>query len=527
VFRRHGPAVLAGVTSLLAGAVLGVVVAVLTPAHMQIAGSNALVRLHPGRTYDSGALSGNVLTARRPTVRSVLGEPIGVSVDVQLDPGTLVAGDGSFNPKIIPAYVQAYSDPEQLVTDIEWALTKHLLVGAIVGGVLGALAFGAVGLGRRTQLARLAELDREQRTTMQRVLSRQRTFRRRVAALGVATIAICVVPGAGGPVTESMHITADPILAGTPLEGAEVGGLLRPALAAIERYVRLYLADTNSYYDRLRTKLLAELEAQDVQLPTGPDVQSFLFVTDRHCNIGMDRVIVALGSYFDISVLVSSGDDAFSGTFPFEAACTQNLAAKSQQAGMTDVFAGGNHDSPLTLHQDVEQHIKVLDGSVVTADGLRFVGLPDPRTSRYGEGIQPSSPSVQQRLVTEQGRAAGEAACAAGGPVIAVLHDPLAGREAIRDGCGAVTLALDGHTHHQAGPDRIDAAEQFVGASTGGAPSEGVIERTFASRLTVGPLNHDATVNIVSVDTATGALVGVTVCRMTPAQDITFSQLIG
>jgi hypothetical protein len=362
---------------------------------------------------------------------------------------------------------------------------------------------------------------------MQRVLSRQRTFRRRVAALGVATMAICVVPGAGGPATESMHITADPILAGTPLEGAEVGGLLRPALAAIERYVRLYLADTNSYYDRLRTKLLAELEAQDVQLPTGPDVQSFLFVTDRHCNIGMDRVIVALGSYFDISVLVSSGDDAFSGTFPFEAACTQTLAAKSQQAGMTDVFAGGNHDSPLTLHQDVEQHIKVLDGSVVTAGGLRFVGLPDPRTSRYGEGIQPSSPSVQQRLVTEQGRAAGEAACAAGGPVIAVLHDPLAGREAIRDGCGAVTLALDGHTHHQAGPDRIDAAEQFVGASTGGAPSEGVIERTFASRLTVGPLNHDATVNIVSVDTATGALVGVTVCRMTPAQDITFSQLIG
>jgi hypothetical protein len=525
--RGHGPVVLAGITSLLAGAVLGVVVAVLTPAHIQIAGSDALVRLHPGRSFDSGALSSTVLTARRATVRSVLGEPIGVSVDLELDPGTLVAGDGSFDPKIIPVYVQAFSDPEQLVTDIEWALTKHLLIGAIVGGAVGLLAFGALRLGRRLRAGRFAALDPEQREAEQRVLSRQQMLRRRVVALGVAVIAIGLVPGADRGVADAPQIRPDPILVGTPLEGVQVGGLLRPALSAIDHYVRLYLADTDSYYNGLRTRLLAELEAQDVHLPSGPDVQSFLFVTDRHCNIGMDRVIVALGSYFDLSLLVSSGDDAFSGTFPFEAACTQNLASKSQQAGMTDVFVGGNHDSPRTLHDEDDQHMKVLDGAVITAEGVRFVGLPDPRTSRYGEGIQPSSARAQQRLLTRQGQAAGKSACAAGGPVIAVLHDPLAGREAIRNGCGAITIALDGHTHRQAGPDPIDAGEQFVGASTGGAPGEDAIERTFASRLTVGPLNHDATINIVSVDTATGALVGVTVCHITPEQDITFTELAG
>jgi hypothetical protein len=34
----------------------------------------------------------------------------------------------------------------------------------------------------------------------------------------------------------------------------------------------------------------------------------------------MDRVIVALAQHFDIHLLVSGGDDAFSGSFPFEAA---------------------------------------------------------------------------------------------------------------------------------------------------------------------------------------------------------------
>jgi hypothetical protein len=41
----------------------------------------------------------------------------------------------------------------------------------------------------------------------------------------------------------------------------------------------------------------------------------------------------------------------------------------------------------------------------------------------------------------------------------------------------------------------------------------------------VGPLNHDATVNLVSFDTTTGRLVGVTVFRFTPGQTISVEQL--
>jgi hypothetical protein len=523
--RWNGSFVLAGFAMLLAGGAVGAVIALFTPAHMQIAGSEASIRVHLGRGYDRAALSGNVLTARRATGRSVLGERIGLSVDLELDPATLATADGTFNANVVPAYLQAYSDPEQLGSDIRWALVKHLLLWTITGGVAGLVAFVAHRTYRRWRRRELDRLPVEQRSAAIHILAQQRALRRRVAALGLVVIAIGLVPGAVWRPPARPHITPDPILADTPLAGAQVGGLLRPALSAIKNYVRTYVADTDSYYDQLRAAVLAELDAQNVQLPTGADVRSFLFVTDRHCNIGMDRVIVALGQHFGIHVLVSGGDDAFSGSFPFEAACTQNLASRSQQAGMIDVFVGGNHDSPMTLHEEADQHIKVLHGQVVTADGLRFVGLPDPRTSRYGQGIEPASSAAAKQLLTEQGGAAGQVACQAGGPVIAVLHDPLAGQQAIRNGCGAVTIALDGHTHRQIGPTAVGSGEQFVGASTGGAPGESVVVRTFASRLTVGPLNHDASINIVSVDTATGALVAVTVCRITPTQDITFTQL--
>jgi hypothetical protein len=244
----------------------------------------------------------------------------------------------------------------------------------------------------------------------------------------------------------------------------------------------------------------------------------------------MDRVIVALAQHYDIQLLVSGGDDAFSGSFPFESACTSNLAAKSQQAGMTDVFVAGNHDSAATRADEATQHIDVLDANLVTENGLTFVGLPDPRTSRYGQGIRPASKQAQRRLLTRQGRQVGHVACRSDTPVVAVLHDPIAGQAAIANGCGKVTVALDGHTHRQMGPTQIpdatgNAAYRFVGGSTGGAPGEGAVEHSFATRLTVGPLNHNASINVVSIDKDTGSLAGVTVWHMTPEQDITVEQL--
>ena len=143
---------------------------------------------------------------------------------------------------------------------------------------------------------------------------------------------------------------------------------------------------------------------------------------------------------------------------------------------MADVFVGGNHDSALTLAAEAQAGIKMLDGAGRPVDGLTFVGPPDPRTSRYGQGIVPSA-RLRRQARRGAGTAVGELACTAPAPVIAVLHGPLAGATALQHGCGKITLALDGHTHEQAGPTADPAAgrddrHQFVGGVSGGAPTK-------------------------------------------------------
>jgi hypothetical protein len=384
---------------------------------------------------------------------------------------------------------------------------------------------------RRRRRAQLSRLDDDAAQAIQAEWSRQSTVRSRIAVAVAIVVALAVLPSGASHPPRRAPITPNPILADTPLAGTEVGGLLRPALAVLDSYIKTYFADSDKYYDRLRSAVLAYLDANPVQLPNDPNVANVLFVTDRHCNIGMDRVIVALAKRFGIKVLVSGGDDDFSGSFAFESACTANLASKSQEAGLTDVFVAGNHDSAQTLEDERDQHIHTLEDKPVTVDGITYVGLPDPRSSRYGQGIQPASPEAQHTLLIAQGEGIGELACGTSPPVVIVAHDPLAGTTALHSSCGKPLLALDGHTHKQAGPTAVslpeqdETAHQFVGGSTGGAPGEGALDKTLVSRLTVGPLHHHASINVVSIDRRTGALVGVTVCHMTPSQDVTFEQL--
>jgi hypothetical protein len=519
-----------GLLTALVGGVVGAVVALATPAHVEIAGSNTRVRLAVGSTVDQFGVPG-LVTIKRATSRSVFGEPLGVRAVLDLNVAQLVNATGQFNPDVLPAYIQAYSDPKQLASDIRNALLAHVLwcVGSGAGlALLGAAAWRAYRRWRASY-DRTHRLGPADHAAARAYRAPERIFAGRVAVALVVLGVIATVPSGLRHAPVPATVRPEPILAGGRLAGVEVDGLLRPALVAAENYVQTYFSRTDTYYDQLRAKVTAYLDQTPVTLPSGDDVAQFGYVTDRHCNTGMDRVDIALLEQLGVKTLVSGGDDAFSGTFAFESACTRGLAEKSHKAGITDVFVGGNHDSAQTIGFEQDQKIKTLTGSIVTVDGLHFLGSPDPRSSRYGEGIQPASVAVQLQLVDAQGRAAGKTACASANPVIAILHDPTAGAAALDSGCGKVTLALDGHTHAQSGPNAVplpngQAGYQFVGASAGGAPGEKSLERSFASRLTVGPLNHAATVEIVSVERSTGRLVGVTAFRFTPDQQIVVTQ---
>lgn len=514
----------------LVGGAAGLVVGLVTPTHVQIAGAQASVRVEVGQRYDELEFTG-LLTGKRVAGRALLGEPMGVSVRLNLEATEFVSVDGSFDPRVLPAYIQTYSNPKQLGRDAQHAIVLHLLRWILAGIAAAALAVlgrrGYLGW-RRWQDARLpaGPLMRESALAYR---APERRLLRRCALVVVLAAALGAVPGSARVPQPTETITPTPVLDGTPLAGAEVGGPLLPAFDAAEAYIRKYFADTNTYYEQVRTALLARLATGGPTLPSGPDVVNIGLVSDRHCNTGMDRVIAALLDTLGVRVLVSAGDDAFSGSFGFESACTAGLASATHRAHITDVFVGGNHDSPETLADEQTQGIEVLDGKLLTVDGLTFAGLSDPRTSRYGEGMQPSPAELRKRLIIDQGARTGELACAHDGPVVVVLHDPTAGRTALQNGCGKAVLALDGHTHKETGPEAVPLPDgttgyTFTSASSGGAPTDKTIEHSFASSLTVGPLNHDATVNIVSVDRATGQLIGVTECRVSPDQSIEFAQ---
>lgn len=513
------------------GALMGLVVAVDTPAHLKIVGGKTSVWLDFGKSYDQIAVRG-LVTLDRATSRSLAGEPLGIRAVLDLDTAQLVNGSGQFDTRVLPAYIQAYSDPTQIVSAVRSALVSHLLLFTLIGAGAG-LAASAARPGYRRWRASYDRRHWPDGATRAAALAYRRPERRaarRVAQVAILVVAAGALPSAVWHSPSALHVRPDALFDGTPLAGTEVHGLLRPAMYAVRDSIRTYFGETDTYYSRLADKLTAQLASSPVQLPAGDDVVSFGFVTDRHCNIGMDRVVVALLRTVHVHLLVSGGDDAFSGSFSFESACTSGLADRSAKAGITDIFVAGNHDSAKSMAAERDAGIHTLDGGVIEAEGLRFLGLPDPRTSRYGEGIQPASSAAQHAVLDEQGRRVAQLACAQDSPVIAVLHDPRAGAEALSGGCGKVSLALDGHTHAQDGPTPFGlpggrTGYRFVGASAGGAPSETTVVRTFASRLTVGPLNHDASVEIVSVHSRTGQLAGVTVLGFTPKQEISISKL--
>jgi hypothetical protein len=520
-----------GLAVTILGALVGLVVGLSTPAHVEIAGSDASISLKFGRSYDQLGVAG-VLIGKRPTERRVLGERIGIEVRLNIDPSVFVDEEGKFNTDILPAYVQAYSDPDQLITDGRRALIGHVAWWAGGGAVIAAMVCAAaLGYLRwRRAYDRRHWPAAGSRAVARAYRAPERAFTRR-AGLAVLVVALLyAVPSARWQPNPPVQLRADPALGGTPLADVEIDGLLRPAVIAVQDYIEKYFEQTNTYYDELQAKLAEELAAAPVSLPGGDDAVSFGFVSDRHCNIGMDRVIVAALKDFGVTTLVSGGDDAFSGTFPFESACTRNLADKTEQAGIADVFVGGNHDSAATIAAEHDEGIATLTGQTETAHGITFIGSPDPRTSRYGQGIDPPSQAAQDALVSRQGREIGAAACASKqASLIAVLHDPLAGRTALQYGCGKIVLALDGHTHTQDGPNPLALPDggtgyQFTSGSTGGAPRGNAVESSFASRLTVGPLNHDAFLNIVTVDRATHQLVGTTEFEFVPDRTITVSQ---
>jgi len=113
----------------------------------------------------------------------------------------------------------------------------------------------------------------------------------------------------------------------------------------------------------------------------------------------------------------------------------------------------------------------VLAGRPVTVDGIRFLGAPDPRFTPDKEN---SDTTDEQAEVTAEGQQLAATAEADGHVDVAVVHDPLAGRQL----AGEVPLVLAGHLHRRSVTQLDGGTTLFTEGSTGGAGLRGLEHET-------------------------------------------------
>lgn len=230
--------------------------------------------------------------------------------------------------------------------------------------------------------------------------------------------------------------------------------------SALDTYDR-----SNAFYDA------AALAAGDLELRApGPEDTVVTLVSDRHDNIGMDRVARAIGDAAGATAVFDAGDDTSTGR-SWEAFSLDSLdAVFGDLDGRWAVT--GNHDNGTFVGSYLaDLGWTVLNGEPVDGPGgVRLLGVGDPRSSGLGSWRDETGLSfaeVESRVA--------DAACAAdddGKRISTVLvHDTNLGREALSRGC--TDLVVGGHVHVRSGPTPVvgeaGSGTTYTTGTTGGA----------------------------------------------------------
>ena len=338
-----------------------------------------------------------------------------------------------------------------------------VLDAALRGGAAAALpllVWAALGSTRRREL--LAHLPRWRGVAGVAV----------VAALGVALWQPWVPPPGDGDVAaegswQPLSRFLGPSVTLPPeLRDVEVRGDITTA------QTRRLLESAISTYDNSKVFYSAAAERVSVVAPLlrrpakGETV--VVLVSDRHDNVGMDRVVRAIGDAAGATAIFDAGDDTSTGS-SWEAFSLDSLDAAFDD--VEDRWAvAGNHDNGTFVSRYLDDHgWTVLSGEVVDGPaGSTLLGVADPRASGLGNWRDEKGLSFE-----EVATRLGDAACDSSKRISTLLvHDANLGRPALDRGC--VDLVVGGHLHLQVGPTRVVGSNGKVGwtytnGTTGGA----------------------------------------------------------
>jgi len=364
---------------------------------------------------------------------------------------------------LVERYALIASQPEGQTAKLRATLNGIASDSAISGGLIGLAApalWALLGPGRRTELLR-------------------HVTRRRVAALGLA-VAVAVVAalqpwqtpeekftqGASwqpiGDALPDVPIPADARLIEVR-EGLMTSGTKRLAESALDTYAR----SREFYSDVEKEVTLATL---DLRQPSDGETVAIL-VSDRHDNVGMDKVARAIADKGGATVLFDAGDDTSTGG-EWEAFSLESLDLAFDDYGDRYSISGNHDHGDFVSDYFAELGFTILEGEAVDGpEGSRLLGVSDPRSSGLGPAREEPGISFDEHrarladLLCEHDE---------DGDRISTLlvHDANSGRDALERGC--VDLVLAGHIHEQLGPSQVIGKNgrtgyTYTNGTTGGA----------------------------------------------------------
>jgi predicted phosphodiesterase len=410
-----------------------------------------------------------------PNFRVPTGTRVGASID-------LGATELKSYDALIERYAFIASQPEGQIAKVRATVLDLAMDSALLGGLLGLAAPGLVLLVGRERWYQIAH-----------PLS-PRLAVAAVVALALATTGMVLVrddeePPVGVETWQPLPEALPEI--NVPAEAADIeieSGLISSGTRRlVDSAVSSYRKSLTFYRD-----LADRAPALDAQLrQPGEGEVVGLLVSDRHDNIGMDRVARAIADAGGASFLLDAGDDTSTGS-SWEAFSLESLDRAFDD--YDDRFAvAGNHDNgDFVPERLADLGFTTLAGEVVDGpDGIRLLGASDVRSSGLGSWRDERGVSFedQQNLLADL-------ACehdADGDRVSTLLvHDANSGRIALERGC--VDLVVAGHLHLQVGPTQVVGANgrkgyTYTNGTTGGA----------AYAIAIGSkLRRDAEVTLVT-----------------------------
>jgi hypothetical protein len=322
---------------------------------------------------------------------------------------------------------------------------------------------------------------------------------------------------------------------GTPLEGARVTGRLGGVIDTYGGQVISELRKNEEFYAKANTSLEAAWDERQALIdqaravpspsaspsgtpapsssdsptgsPTGPprtadaDLVTVVVVSDLHCNVGMSTLIRTLVERSDADLLLDAGDTTLNGT-SVEQYCVTTFA-RAVPSDVELVTSPGNHDSRETARRYARAGATVLDGSVVTAAGIRILGDRDPNETRVGAGG--TAQATTESASDEAARLAQTACDDDDGVDLLLIHTPSIGDDTLDEGCSPAQIS--GHLHKRNGPARDGLGVRYISSSTAGAT---------LGQPTVGPLNGVAEMTVLRWDPSTRLFVDYQVVQVRP-----------